>query len=68
MERRKFIETTAKSSVLLLAGAEGLSGCAHSSSAPKLVPISKVKKPLAIAMWEDVKWHKEMTRKIQSMC
>ena len=54
MERRKFIENAVKGSALLLAGAEGLSGWACSSHTPTqdVVPVSQVKNPLAIAMWD----------------
>ncbi len=55
MDRRKFIETTAKGSAMMLAATSGLAGLACSSPVQETVPISQVKKPLAIAMW-DFSW------------
>ena len=55
MNRRKFIEEAAKSSAALLAVTGSMSNLACSSPAREVVPISQVKKPLAIAMW-DYSW------------
>ena len=55
MDRRDFIETVANSSAILMAGVNVLSGCSYSLSVQEVVPISQVKKRLAIAMW-DYSW------------
>ena len=55
MNRRNFIETAIKSSATLMTGTKVLSGLGCSSSVRDVTPISQVKKPLAIAMW-DYSW------------
>ncbi len=56
MHRRQFMETAVKASGLLLASASGLPGCLSTKAENSAVlPISKTKQPLAIAMW-DFSW------------
>ena len=55
MNRRKFIKAAAKGSAALLTATGSLSCKQSTSEKMEVVPVSKVDKPLAIAMW-DYSW------------